>query len=155
MNLWYTNRIIATALCFKAPHLVCDAFSFSTSSLPAWASPRARLVALRGGESARETVVEYSPKIASQLVFTASCAAEVLGWMKDARGIPFCRHIGQNATTLYFILRLEDYTRCWVALRAVPDDDDSHITGYWEWNDSYRSSCRGKSCSSWPSPQVF
>ncbi|KAF9068520.1 hypothetical protein BDP27DRAFT_1421872 [Rhodocollybia butyracea] len=102
---------LATALCFKAPHLICDIFSFSTSSLPVWASQHARLVALRGrGESARETVVEYSPRIASQLVFTASHAAE-------------------DATTLYFILRLEDYTRCWVALRAVPDDDDdtAHI----------------------------
>ncbi|KAF9068497.1 hypothetical protein BDP27DRAFT_815928 [Rhodocollybia butyracea] len=114
---------LATALCFKTPHLVCDSFSFSTSSLPIWASQYARLVALRGeGEGARETVVEYSPKIASQLVFTASCAAEVLDWMKDARGIPFCKHIGRSTTTLYFILRLEDYTRCWVALRAVPDD---------------------------------
>ncbi|KAF9068499.1 hypothetical protein BDP27DRAFT_1266285 [Rhodocollybia butyracea] len=119
---------LATALCFKTPHLVCDIFFFSTS-LPVWASRYARLVALRGeGEGARETVVEYSPKIASQLVFTASCAAEVLDWMKDARGIPFCKHIGRNATTLYFILRLEDYTRCWVALRAVPDDDGTaHI----------------------------
>ncbi|KAF9068500.1 hypothetical protein BDP27DRAFT_1327156 [Rhodocollybia butyracea] len=110
---------LATALYFKTPHLVCDIFSFSVSSLPVWASQHAKLVALRGGgKSARETVVEYSPKTASQLVFTASCAAEVLDWMKDARGIPFCKHIGQNVMTLYFILRLEDYTRCWVALRA-------------------------------------
>ncbi|KAF9068502.1 hypothetical protein BDP27DRAFT_816056 [Rhodocollybia butyracea] len=86
---------LATALCFKTPHLVCDIFSFSASSLHVWASQYARLVALRGeGEGARETVVEYSPKTASQLVFTASCAAEVLDWMKDARGIPFCKHIG-------------------------------------------------------------
>ncbi|KAF9068478.1 hypothetical protein BDP27DRAFT_1448350 [Rhodocollybia butyracea] len=120
---------LATALCFKTPHLVCDIFSFSTSSLPVWASQHAQLVALRGGgEGARETVVEYSPKTASQLVFTASCAAEVLDWMKDARGIPFCKHIGRNSTTLYFILRLEDYTRFWVALRALPDDDDAAHT---------------------------
>ncbi|KAF9068476.1 hypothetical protein BDP27DRAFT_1327095 [Rhodocollybia butyracea] len=120
---------LATALCFKTPHLVCDIFSFSASSLPVWASQHARLVALRGeGQGARETVVEYSPKTASQLVFSASRATEVLDWMKDARGIPFCKHIGRSATTLYFILRLEDYTRFWVVLRAVPDDDDiAHI----------------------------
>ncbi|KAF9068498.1 hypothetical protein BDP27DRAFT_815884 [Rhodocollybia butyracea] len=115
---------LTTALCFKTPHLICDIFSFSTP-LPVWASQHARLVALHAGEEgARETVVEYSPKTASQLVFAASCVAEVLDWMKDARGIPFCKHIGQNVMTLYFILRLEDYTRFWVALRAVPDDDN-------------------------------
>ncbi|KAF9068508.1 hypothetical protein BDP27DRAFT_816396 [Rhodocollybia butyracea] len=129
MNLWYTNRIISTALRFKTPHLVCDIISFSTSSLPVWASQHAWLVTLRGGgKSAQETVVEYSVKTASQLVFTASRAAEVLDWMKDARSIPFCKHIGRNSTTLYFILRLEDYTRCWVVLQAVPDDEDAaHI----------------------------
>ncbi|KAJ3773207.1 hypothetical protein FB446DRAFT_844988 [Lentinula raphanica] len=118
--------IFALALCFNSTPKLSSILSFATRTPPHWAAQQAHLVALRKkGDSVTAVPVQYSPEIPSQLVFCTSLSSDVLGWLEDSKGVPFCLHATASMATLYFILELHNHMQICVALQLCPDADQA------------------------------
>ncbi|KAJ3965145.1 hypothetical protein EV361DRAFT_940200 [Lentinula raphanica] len=114
--------IFALALCFTLNPKLSNILSFGTCTSPRWATQHVHLVALqKTGDTVSAIPIHYSPATPSQLVFRTFLSSDVLDWLNDSGGIPFCLHTKATTATLYFILELQNHMQICVALQLLPD----------------------------------
>ncbi|KAJ3838888.1 hypothetical protein F5878DRAFT_150182 [Lentinula raphanica] len=114
--------IFALALCFTSNPKLSKVLTFGTRTSPRWATQHVHLVALqKTGDTVMAIPIHYSPATPSQLVFRTILSSDVLDWLNNSGGIPFCLHTKATTATLYFILELQNCMRICVALQLLPD----------------------------------
>ncbi|KAJ7098652.1 hypothetical protein B0H15DRAFT_797342 [Mycena belliarum] len=95
-------------------------FYFSKDA-PTWTSQRARLVSLHRADAAsdiEESLVTFTSRPSHSIGTYASSPEAMVEWLQHDRDAPICFPPTTMGPDLFFIVKLEDNSRIWVALQS-------------------------------------
>ncbi|KAJ7510874.1 hypothetical protein B0H11DRAFT_1034481 [Mycena galericulata] len=98
-----------------------EVFCFPKKASAAWAAQRAQLVSLHRADSSspiQESLVTFASRPSHSIGTHAPTPTAMVEWLKHERDAPICFPPATMGPDVFFIVKLEDGSRIWVAIQS-------------------------------------